>query len=436
MSKVYLLFLLLLPFSMIGSQCSLLYAAPRETVASLKKKQRQAKANIELTNKLLKENEQTKKNHERDIILLKRKINEREKLIGAMKEEVTLLDSSLTTLTNERVALEENLEEQKAEYARLLYHGYFHRSRSQTALFVLSSESMTQALRRGRYVQQYSDYRKRQALRVRLLADSLARKETELAQVKKEKQQTLTGKQIETEKLQKNQTHHEQLVKDLSAKKTELQQRLARQQSQANALNKQIDKMIAEEIARAERERKAKEERLRKAANKKKGANATTPATAANKPTETSAPLSSEASLVQGGFERNKGRMPWPVNGVITGRFGIHPHPVLDHVTVNNKGIYIQGTAGSDACVIYDGEVTQIFAIPGNNNAIIVKHGNYRSVYANVTTQYVKVGDKVKARQKLGKIYVDTERGNETVLYLMLYRGTELQDPETWLIKK
>ncbi len=435
MSKVYLLFLLLLPFSMIVSHCVPLHAAPRETVASLKKKQRQAKANIELTNKLLKENEQTKKNHERDIILLKRKINEREKLIGAMKEEVTILDSSLTTLTNERVALEENLEEQKAEYARLLYHGYFHRSRSQTALFVLSSESMTQAMRRGRYVQQYSDYRKQQALRIRMLADSLAQKETQLTQIKKEKQQTLTGKQIETEKLQKNQTHHEQLVKNLSAKKTELQQRLARQQAQANALNKQIDKMIAEEIARAERERKAKEERMRKANANKKGTNATA-TTTTKKTTVTSAPLSSEARLEQGGFERNKGRMPWPVNGVITGHFGIHPHPVLDHVTVNNKGIYIQGAAGSDACAIYDGEVTQIFAIPGNNNAIIVKHGNYRSVYANVTTQYVKVGDKVKARQKLGKIYVDTERGNETILYLMLYRGTELQDPEAWLIKK
>lgn len=413
----------------------------KETVASLKKKQRQAKANIELTNKLLKENEQSQKNHERNIILLKQKINEREKLIGAMKDEVTLLDSSLSTLTTERIALEEDLERQKAEYARSLYHGYFHRSRSQTALFVLSSESVTQAMRRGRYVQQYSDYRKRQAERVRNLTDSLTQKETQLAQVKKEKEQTLTGKQIETEKLQKNQAHREQLVKDLSVKGKELKERLARQQAQANALNKQIDKMIAEEIARAERERKAKEERMRKAAAAKKGTAAKPSSSQSSTTSKPSTPaktssLAADEELVQGGFERNKGRMPWPVNGVITGQFGIHPHPVLDHVTVNNKGIYIQGAAGSDACAIYDGEVTQIFAIPGNNNAIIVKHGNYRSVYANVTSQYVKVGDKVKAKQKLGKIYVDTERGNETVLYLMLYRGTELQDPELWLTKK
>ena len=99
-----------------------------------------------------------------------------------------------------------------------------------------------------------------------------------------------------------------------------------------------------------------------------------------------------------------------------------YPHPVLKQVMVNNKGIYIQTPANSDACAIYEGEVTQIFAIPGNNNAIIVKHGNYRTVYANITTTYVKSGDKVSAKQKLGKIFVDTENDNKTELYFMLYK--------------
>ena len=107
---------------------------------------------------------------------------------------------------------------------------------------------------------------------------------------------------------------------------------------------------------------------------------------------------------------------------------------MLDHVQVNNKGIYILTTANSDASAVYDGEVTQVFAIPGNNNAIIVKHGIYRTVYANLTTTYVKVGDKVKARQKLGRVFVDQE-ADKTELYFMLYKESVLQNPELWLAR-
>lgn len=414
----------------------------KETIKSLKNKQKQAKANIEMTNKLLKENERTQKNTEKNIVLLKKKITEREKLIGALNQEVTLLDSNLSNLSAQRVAIEKQLEEEKKEYARLLYHNHFNKSRSQTALFVLSSESVTQALRRGRYVQQYSDYRKQQAEKVRALADSLGYKEKQLAQVKTEKQRTLAGKEIETQKLNKNREDREQLMLQLTTKEKELREQLAKQQERVEQLNKRIDKLIAEEIAAQERRAKAKAERERKAreaaakknnANKGKTGTSTTKSTANNVTTQKVNVPAEPKDVTQTGFEQNKGRLPMPVAGVVTEHFGIHPHPVLDHVTVNNKGIYIQAAPGSDASAIYDGEVTQIFAIPGSNNAIIVKHGNFRSVYSNLTTTYVKVGDKVKTRQKLGKIYVDTEKGNETMLYLMLYKGTVLQDPETWL---
>ena len=137
-----------------------------------------------------------------------------------------------------------------------------------------------------------------------------------------------------------------------------------------------------------------------------------------------------------GNFEANRGRLPWPVaSGVVTGKFGIHPHPVLKAVTTNNKGIYIQTTAGSDARAVYDGVVTQCFAIPGNNNAVIVRHGVYRTVYANLTALYVKEGDKLTAKQRIGKVYTDDLHGNKTELYFQLWKEKTLLNPEPWLAK-
>ena len=134
-----------------------------------------------------------------------------------------------------------------------------------------------------------------------------------------------------------------------------------------------------------------------------------------------------------GNFEANKSRLPWPVErGAITGRFGKQKHPVLQHVEIDNKGIYIQTTSGSNARCVFDGVVSSVFSVPGSNNTVIVKHGNYRTVYANLTTLYVKTGDSVKTKQNLGKIFVDEDK---TELYFQLYKNFDLQNPEAWLTK-
>lgn len=217
------------------------------------------------------------------------------------------------------------------------------------------------------------------------------------------------------------------MLSDLTKKEKDLKSKLKAEQAKADKLNKQIEDAIAREIAAAEKRRKEKEAReAAKAKQKGKGTETAKPSTSG---------LSKEEGLIAGGFEKNKGRLPWPCRGVITGHFGIHPHPVLQHVQINNKGIYIKTQPESDAIAVYEGEVTQVFAIPGSNNAIIVKHGNYRTVYANLTTTYVKVGTKVDAKQALGKIYVDSENDNKTELYFMLYKNADLTNPELWLSK-
>lgn len=419
----------------------------QETVKSLKRKQRQAKQNIEMTNRLLNENKKNQKTTANSITVISRQIEERENLIKALNDEVGILDRDLSNINAEKSQLEEKLQELRKEYAKLLYHYYFHKTKSNAVFYILSSESLTQGFRRLRYVQQYSNYRKEQAQKIQQVTDELGQKETLLSRVKEEKHNTLKGKQVESNKLLKSKESKQKMLTELSQKESDLKVKLEKQQRQVEVLNKKIDDMIAAEIAKQEAQRKAKakaeaERKAKAAASKKPAASGSaakpsapsapsTPSASVTKPT---APASEGKSLVSGGFESNRGRLPWPVRGIVTGHFGLHPHPVLDHVQVNNKGIYIQTTANSDASAVYDGEVTQVFAIPGNNNAIIVKHGIYRTVYANLTTTYVKVGDKVKARQKLGRVFVDQE-ADKTELYFMLYKESVLQNPELWLAR-
>lgn len=419
----------------------------QETVKSLKRKQRQAKQNIEMTNRLLNENKKNQKTTANSITVISRQIEERENLIKALNDEVGILDRDLSNINAEKSQLEEKLQELRKEYAKLLYHYYFHKTKSNAVFYILSSESLTQGFRRLRYVQQYSNYRKEQAQKIQQVTDELGQKETLLSRVKEEKHNTLKGKQVESNKLLKSKESKQKMLTELSQKESDLKVKLEKQQRQVEVLNKKIDDMIAAEIAKQEALRKAKakaeaERKANAAASKKPATSGTAakpsapsaPSTPSAPVTKPSAPASEGKSLVSGGFESNRGRLPWPVRGIVTGHFGLHPHPVLDHVQVNNKGIYIQTTANSDASAVYDGEVTQVFAIPGNNNAIIVKHGIYRTVYANLTTTYVKVGDKVKARQKLGRVFVDQE-ADKTELYFMLYKESVLQNPELWLAR-
>jgi murein DD-endopeptidase MepM/ murein hydrolase activator NlpD len=128
--------------------------------------------------------------------------------------------------------------------------------------------------------------------------------------------------------------------------------------------------------------------------------------------------------------------LPWPTsNGYISGHYGVQAHPVLKHVTTNNKGIYLQTPARSNARAVFEGTVTQRFSIPGTNNAVIIQHGEFRTVYANLTEIYVNVGDKVSAKQSIGRIFTDSDNDNKTELYFQIWQGRGLLNPESWIAK-
>lgn len=386
-------------------------AQTRQQLEAQKKKTLESLAQ---TNKLLDETQKSKKGSANKINLLKRSINERNALIKSLNGEISLLEQNIVQLEEERKQLEEKLAFQKADYARLVRETHARRNYFSPLLFILSSDNFSQAYRRFRYLQELSDYRKRQAAEILQLTGELEAKGLALQSDKADKGRVMNEKEREAKKLESDRQREKQMLTELQKKEADLKAKQKKQQKKADELNAKIQKLVAAEI-------KKEEERRRKEAAKQ------------GKPVYQ---MSKDEQLVAGNFEKNKGKLPLPVErGFISGHFGVQPHPVLPHVTTNNKGIYIQTPAGSTARAIFEGVVTKCFMVPGSNSSVIVKHGNYRTVYSNLTEIYVKEGDKVTTKQKLGKIFVDTENDNKTELYLMLYKDTDIQNPELWLAK-
>ena len=405
---------------LIVSLCLLQPLFP-QSIAELEEKKKQALENLAQTNKLLNETQKSKQGSVNKINLIKRNIKERKTVIQSLNGQIDALERNIGVLRTEKQQLEERLRYLKADYAKLIRETHVRRNHFSPLLFILSSDNAGQAYRRFRYLQEFSDYRKKQAFEIQRVTAQLVVKEKNLTNDVDKKERVLTEKEREAKKLESDRQQESKMLTQLQKKEKKLKDQQKKQQRQANELNNKIQKLIAAEIRKDE-------ERRRQAANES--------AKESGKPAPTTFEMSKDEKLIAGNFEKNKGRLPLPVEkGFISGHFGVQPHPVLKHVTTNNKGIYIQAPSGSSARAVFEGVVTQCFMVPGSNSAVIVKHGNYRTVYSNLTEIYVKEGDKVSTKQRIGKIFVDTENDNKTELYLMIYRDTSIQNPELWLAR-
>ena len=405
--------------------CCLCLCLSAQSVNDLKKRKQKALQNLEATSKMLTKTQKNTKQQQDKLVLINAEIKERKTLINTLNAEIDQYNAKLGKLRQETNEKRQKLESLKKEYATLMYHTYYKKSRYENLMFVLSATRLDECLRRYRYVQQYSEYCQEKIKEIERVKKDLDNKIAETETVRTNRMQSLSEKKKESQSLEKQKARQDQLVTSLKKKEKDLKATLKKQQKIADNLNAQIEKKIAEEARK-----QAEAAKKKQATTAKKGDTNKQPAS-----TQPAYQMTKEEKLVSGNFAQNKGRLPWPVEkGLITGHFGIHPHPVLQHVTTNNKGIYIQCPKGSNARAVFDGEVTQSFAIPGSNNAVIVKHGIYRTVYANLTKVNVKVGDKVKAKQTIGRIYTDTE-DNKTELYFQIWNDRTLQDPEAWLAK-
>ena len=377
--------------------CCCLHAADN-TVKNLQKQQRQLKQEIEQTNKMLK---QTKKNETATVTklqLINQNIATQKKLINSLGKEISSIDDEINTLNRRRDTLEQTLESLKADYARIVRETHYAHLQQSPLLFLLASQNFQQLVRRIRYLQEFARYRHEQAARIEGVKTEINTQNTKLTQHKSDKQHALKTQKREQEALARDERKQQQMLKDLQKKEKELTAQLKKQQKKVDDLNKKITATI---------EKQAKE--------------------------QAQVALTKEQQLISGNFEQNKGRLPWPIEkGFISGQFGKHQHPVYKDVTIDNKGIYLQTTAGAGARAVFEGQVTSCFLMNGSY-AVIVAHGNYRSVYAGLSRLNVKQGDKVIAKQKIGTIFSDPEQDNKTELFFQIWKDKTILNPSSWL---
>lgn len=393
-------------------------AQSNNKIKELERQRKEALREITNTDKLLKETKKSTTTLLDRIKLISNQIFSRQKVLALLEQEIEGINSEQKRIETEISTLEEELKDKQKSYAKAIEGMLGNRQSENRILFVLSGKSLTESYRRLRYLQEYSEWRSKQAEDIKTKSELLKEKKTLLAKTKTEKTALLNQRVAEQENLKKEEADYQSEVNEAQKKQKDLQNILTQKRKLANDLDKQIAKLIAEEVARQEREAK------RKAAAKGK--------TADSKGATAPVVSTKENIALSNNFAANKGKLPYPITGnyTITTRFGTHQHSKF--VTTSSSGIDIRSQSGAEAKSVFNGEVSYVAAIPGYNTCIIIRHGNYYSFYGNIQNIYVKQGDKVKTGQSLGKVYTDPDTGFSQ-MHFQLWRGTNKLNPEPWL---
>ena len=371
-----------------------------ESVKDLQKKQRKLQAEIEQTNKMLKQTKKDETATLNKLQLIGENIKNQKQLINTLDNEITALNHEMKQLSNTRDSLQVVLEGYKKDYAEMVRQSHYARMQQSPLLFLLSSDSFQQLARRARYLQEFAHFRQEQVRRIENTQAEIDIQNDLLQANKDDKQTALSSRKREQENLQRDERKQQNMLNQLKSKEKDLSQKLKQQQKKVAELNKKIDDIVRKQAAQSSKTSMTKEQKL-----------------------------------IAGGFEANKGRLPWPVEkGMISGHFGKQQHPVYSLVTIDNKGIYLQTTAGAKARAVYKGDVTSCFMI-ANTYAVIIQHGNYRTVYSNLSKLSVKQGDKVEPKQAIGTIFTDPEQDQKTELYFQIYKDRDILNPELWIAR-
>lgn len=365
---------------------------------------------IKYNSKLLDETKKSQKTTLNQLVVIKKQISSREKLIMNINAEIKSVSEEIETNNQTLTELNDELTKLKEEYAAMIYYAHKNRSSYDKLMFIFSSSDFNQAYKRLKYFQQYSAYRKTQVLLIEQTQAEIKQKVADLETLKLAKVELLKSFESERTKLSQEKELQNKTISQLNQKEKELLATIKEKEKAAKKLQKEIEKIIAEEISAASK----------KSGTTKSGSFDLTP---------------SEVKL-SADFQQNKGILPWPLErGIISGTFGEHPHPVLKNVITKNNGIDLLTDKDAKARAIFSGEVTRVMSIPNYNYVVMVRHGEFLSVYSNLVEVFVEKGDKVNIKQELGRIHTDA-KDNKTELHFELWQGKTLLNPELWLAEE
>ncbi|WP_348824611.1 murein hydrolase activator EnvC family protein [Flavobacterium aestuarii] len=438
----------------------------------------------------IKENEtklQTVKKKEKTaakaIVLQSNKIKLKEELIATTEKQKTLLGNSISKNQAQINKLEKELELLKADYAKMIIQSYKSRSEESRAMFLLSSESFLQAYKRAQYMKQYANYRRMQGEEIKSKTNTLYIFNAKLDVQKSDKEKLIAENDKERQSLEKEKQEQEKLVASLKKDKTKIIAEIKKRQQESRLIDKKIDKLIRAAIAEANRKaalekaarEKAKADAIAKAnalarakalekkreiekANALAAAKAKANSKPAPKPipvpkevekaiakadpaaapvavSSTKITLTSDGKVDSDSFKANKGKLPWPVErGYISMGFGDQAHPVYKELQVHNSGLEFTTDSGSNARAVFDGVVWSVIIISPVNKLVMLQHGDFFTIYQNLTSVNVSKGDKVSIKQSLGRIKTNGE--GKTILKFAITQNTTYANPRSWLANK
>lgn len=395
--------------------------AQKKTKESLQKEINALQQQIETANNLLKETSKTKEVTLNQVNLLNQNIQNRQKLINAYNEQIKVLDKNIRQGEKNIDKLNGTLKTLRGEYAKMIQFANRNRSHYDRLEFFFASEDFNQAMRRSRYIQQFADARKTKMDQIASTQKKVSAEVEANRKAREEQAALLAAERSQQETLKREKEELNVKVAELKKKESSIQQSIKDKQAQSKKFQKQIDDIIAEEI-RLANERAAAE------AKKNKGKSAGT--TKADKMALTPA-----EKILSTTFSSNKGKLPWPVErGMVASSYGKHASAVSDKVTVTNNGIDIATTENAKARCIFEGVVVSVVKPSASNIGIIIRHGDYFTVYSQLDEVFVNRGDKVKTKQEIGRVHTDRAEG-KTELHFELRHGTETLNPSQWLAK-
>lgn len=384
----YLMLLILMFFS-INMICN------AQSVNELEKQVNKLQSDIKTSQSLLKKTSKNKETTLKEVELLQAQIKKRDDLIKTYEQQLAILNKETHGYKNDVARLQNELDKNRQEYADLLVIHYRNRNNLNNLLFVFSSEDFNQAIRRMRYIQQFNDLLKHKMKEIDVTKTDI-KKRIEKNEADKKRIEKLNAVQKkERDELNKDRKVLDDKVTKLKKQEKTIKKEIEQKQKETKDLQARIKKIISEEVA-------------------KNRANATVD------------------TKLSANFEGNKGKLPWPVaSGVVTKKYGNNPHPTQSKVVVFNNGIDISTEQGANALCVFDGQVSTVFNT-GSTNVVMVRHGLYFTLYANLDKVFVKSGDKVKTGEKLGLIHTGAN-DNITTLHFEVWNDKNNTNPEMWL---
>lgn len=417
----------------------ILFSSPCEGFAQDRNKLEKQKAKLEKEiasmNAILNETKKTKKMSSSELQVLKKKIASRQNLIKNISSQMGMLNNEIKSTQKSIGELCKEIEALKESYAQMLRYAQRNKTATDKLLFIFAAKDYKEAYQRYVFFRQFGDMQKKKLQQIREKTNELTKRTDEL-EVKKTSQETLLKQEIKNnEALAKEKKEKEKTVKNLQKKEKQIAKDLKNKQNQVKKLQKQIDNAIAAEVQKQKQLAEAKKKKMAEqakssTANKKEVEANKTAMETAKKKNYTIATTPEEVAL-SSNFEANKGKLPWPsATGVVVSQYGVHPHPEIKGTQVENKGIDIRTTKGSAIRAVFSGEVSRVAKGP-SGMVVIIRHGEYMTVYANLQSVSVKTGTKVSTKQTIG--IVNTNEDGVSEFKFQIFKGTHHLNPSVWL---